>query len=74
MKNEKALNAFIEKIGKINERLETLRSYVDNHMECNPEEVNWGDVGSASHVLEQLDELISFLGINKKPATPAENK
>jgi hypothetical protein len=61
--NEKALNAFIGKIVEISERLELLRGYVDNHMECDSEDVNWGHVGSAGHVLEQLDELIEFLGI-----------
>jgi hypothetical protein len=61
--NEKALNAFIGKIGEISEKLELLRGYVDNHMECDPEDVNWGHVGSAGHVLEQLDEIIEFLGI-----------
>jgi len=63
--NDKALNAFIGKIGVINERLETLRLYVDDHMECDPDEVHWGHVGSAGHVLEQLDELVNFLGITK---------
>jgi len=61
--NEKALNAFVGKIGEINESLEALRGYMGNHMECAPEEINWGHVGSASHVLSQLNELIDFLGI-----------
>jgi hypothetical protein len=70
--NEKALAAFIGKIGEIHDRLELLRWFADNHMECDPEEVHWGHVGSAGHVLEQLNELIDFLGItkvNKETAT-----
>jgi len=63
--NEKALNAFISKIGEINDRLELLRRYADNHMECDPEEVNWGHVGSASHFLELLNELIDTFEITK---------
>jgi hypothetical protein len=69
---EEALNAFIGKIAEINDRLELLRWFVDNHMECVPEEVNWGHVGSASHVVEQLKELIDFLGITKR-ADEVEN-
>jgi len=64
--NEKALNAFIGKIAEINDRLELLRWYTDNHMECEPANINWGHVGSAAHVVEQLEELIDFLGITKQ--------
>jgi hypothetical protein len=63
--NEKALNAFIGKVAAIDGRLELLRGFMENHMECEPEEVNWGHVGSADHVLEQINELIDFLGIAK---------
>jgi len=63
--NEKALNAFIGRIVEINEKVETLRWFADNHMEIDPEEVNWGHVGSAAHVVELLDEIINFLGITK---------
>jgi hypothetical protein len=71
-KNEKALNAFTGKIAEINDRLELLRWFADNHGEYDPEKIHWGHVGSASHVVEQLQELIDFLGItkvNKKTAT-----
>ena len=63
--NEKALSNFIGKIGEIHDRLGILRDYADNHMECDPEEVNWGHVGTAGHIVNQLNELIEFLGITK---------
>ena len=63
--NDRILDAFIIKIGEINEKLETLRWYTENHMESSPEEISWGHVGTAEHILEQLDELIEFLGITK---------
>jgi len=63
--NEKALSNFIGKIGEIHDRLELLRWYADNHMDCQPEEVNWSHVGSAAHIVNQLNELIEFLGITK---------
>jgi len=65
-KNEKALDAFIGKIAEIADRLELLRWFADNHGGYNPDEVNWGHVGSAAHVVEQLEELIDFLGITKQ--------
>ena len=61
--NEKALDAFIGKVAEINKKLELLRGFMENHMDCDPEEVNWGHVGSAGHVVEELDNLINFLGI-----------
>ena len=71
----KALNTFIGKIGEINEKLETLRWYVDNHMESDPGDVNWGHVGSAAHVIEELDDLINFLGITgQRTETKKEGK
>jgi hypothetical protein len=63
MENEKALGAFIEKIGKINARIEALKNLAENHMNYEPETVNWGHVGSAAHVLEQLSEITDFLGL-----------
>jgi hypothetical protein len=55
--NEKALAAFIENIAGIQEHLEQLQNYVDNHMEYNPDEINWGHVGTAAHYLASLKQL-----------------
>jgi len=63
--NEKALDAFIGKIAEINDKVELLRWFVDNHGGYDPETVTWGHVGSAAHVVEQLGEIIDFLGITK---------
>jgi len=63
--NEKALAAFIGKIVEMNDKIELLRWYADNHMECQPEEITWSHVGSAGHAVELLQELIDFLGITK---------
>ncbi|MCL2093803.1 MAG: hypothetical protein FWH12_06375 [Treponema sp.] len=63
--NEDALNAFIGKIAEASEKAGTLSDFIQNHLGYSPEEVNWGHVGDAGHVLEQLDEILNFLGINK---------
>ena len=64
--NEKALAAFMEKIGNISEQLTELQEYVDNHMETSPKNVNWGDVGSAEKVIEDLNNIMAFLGLRKE--------
>ena len=62
--NEKALAAFIEKMGEVNNRIETLKHFCNDHMEFDPEGINWSHVGTAGHVLEQLTEITEFLGLN----------
>ena len=64
-KNDEALSAFIGKIAEAKEKIEALGDFVENHMGYSPDEVNWAHVGDAGHVLEQLDEILNFLGINK---------
>lgn len=43
--------------------VDTLRSAVENHMDVAPEEVNWGHVGSAKHLLQLIKEASEFAGI-----------
>ncbi len=56
-KNEKALENFIGQIGEIKERLAELEAFTDDHMGYNPEDINWGHVGTAGWFLERLTEL-----------------
>jgi hypothetical protein len=58
--NEKALFAFMEKVAEAKERLDELQRYVDDHMETSPDDVNWGDVGSAGYMVEKLIELTDW--------------
>ena len=55
--HEKALNKFMEQIGEINERLAELQAFTDEHMGYNPDDINWGHVGTAGWFLERLTEL-----------------
>ena len=58
MNNEKEVKMFIGIIGEINDRLDELKTFiVDNHMEYNPDDINWGHLGTASHYLKNLTEL-----------------
>jgi hypothetical protein len=65
MKNEKALDAYIATIAEINAKLAALTEQTENHLGHSPEEINWGHVGTAKHVLEQLTEITEFLGCDK---------
>jgi len=60
MMNEKALSEFIGRMGEARERLEELQTFVDDHMHTNPDEISWGDVGSARHLVEQLTQLTDW--------------
>lgn len=62
MKNDKALNAYIATIAEIKAKLDALTEQADDHLGHSPEEINWGHVGTAKHVLEQLNEITEFLG------------
>lgn len=65
MKNKKALDAYIATIAEINAKLATLTEQADNHLGHTSEEINWGHVGTAKHVLKQLAEITEFLGCDK---------
>lgn len=70
MKNskERALDAFMGTVGAINEKLEALQGYMDDHMYVGPDAVNWGHVGSAEHILQLLTEVCQFAGLEKEVA------
>ena len=55
--HETALGRFIGIIGEIDDRLEELKAFFGEHMEYNPEDINWGHVGTATYFLERLAEL-----------------
>ena len=58
---EKALGRFIGIIGKIHERLAEIQAFTDDHMGCNPDDINWADVGSAGWFLDKLTEMTDLI-------------
>ncbi len=61
-RNQKAaLAAFIGKKAEIDEMLARLQALSDDHFGFDPEAVNWGSVGSISHVASDLREITDFL-------------
>lgn len=63
MQNEKAVAAFLVAVSELRGQLEVLKYFVDNHMDVAPEDVNWGDVGTARHLLELVREAEAFVNL-----------
>ncbi len=55
--NDKALNAFIAAKTEIDAMLERLKALSDDHFETNPDEINWGDVGTLTHYASLLRQI-----------------
>jgi len=60
MKNEKALAEFMARVAEANTLLGELTSFMENHMETNSDDINWGDVGNAEYIVGQLTELTDW--------------
>ena len=55
--NRKALDAFIAKKVEIDTMLARLQALSDEHFEWNPDEINWGHVGTLGHYAELLTRI-----------------
>ena len=58
--NEHALNNFIAKTEQARELVLAIQAELDDCM--NIDNVNWGHVGDANHVLESLRDIARFMG------------
>ncbi len=56
--NSKALDAFVAAKLEIDSMLERLKALSDDHFETNPNEINWGHVGTLSHYRDKLREIL----------------
>ena len=54
---EAALSAFTAKKAEIDEMLTRLQTLSDDHFNCHPDEVNWGNVGTLEHYAGLLKRL-----------------
>lgn len=57
MTNDKALNAYIARVQEAAEALAQLQSYIDDHGDVTPEDVNWQHVGSMSQLAADINQL-----------------
>jgi len=56
-KREAAINAFIGKKAEIDDMLARLQSLSDEHFNCQPDEINWGHVGTLEHYASLLKRI-----------------
>jgi hypothetical protein len=54
---EAALSAFTAKKNQIDEMLTRLQTLSDDHFNCNPDEVNWVNVGTLEHYAGLLKRI-----------------
>ena len=54
---EAAINAFLGKKAEIDNMLARLQSLSDEHFNCNPDEINWGHVGTLEHYASLLKRI-----------------
>lgn len=52
-----AINAFIGKKAEIDNMLVRLQSLSDEHFNCQPDEINWGHVGTLEHYASLLKRI-----------------
>ena len=55
--NSKAIDAFLAAKFGIDAMLERLAVLSDDHFETNPDEINWGHVGTLNHYRDRLREV-----------------
>ncbi|MEI4234855.1 hypothetical protein [Roseovarius sp. D22-M7] len=54
---EAAMNAFIGKKAEIDEMLARLQALSDDHFDCHPDEISWGEVGTLEHYSSLLKRI-----------------
>ena len=54
---EAAINAFIGKKAEVDDMLARLQSLSDEHFNCQPDEINWGHVGTLEHYASLLKRI-----------------
>ena len=54
---ETALEAFLRKKAEIDAALLRLQGLSDDHFNCQPEDIHWGDVGTLAHHAELLRRI-----------------
>jgi hypothetical protein len=59
--NDKALDKFVTTIGECQKIVSDLQKAVDNHLDKDPDKINWADVGDAQRPLSDLREIREYV-------------
>lgn len=60
-KKESAQDAFIKNYSEIQDLMKKLNEANDEHFYTNPDNINWGDVGSLAEIKSKLKRLLEFI-------------
>ena len=61
----KAIDDFIATCWEIVEMCNRIADFHENHCEIGPDEVTWAHVSDNEHVIEQLREIMEFIGLEE---------
>lgn len=62
---EKIVNAFLARIQIANDLALSIMGKIDNHLDADPDAITWGNVADAGRLVESLNEIAEYLGIEK---------
>lgn len=72
MKNKTALQAFLRHLNSIEDSIKRIDGAAKDHFFTNPDDLNWGDVGSVEHYAHEL-KLICDQIFNEGEHAPENN-
>ncbi len=55
-----ALDAYLQRMAMIRDKIETLQQLADDHFGHDPEAIHWGHVGDLARVDQALDDLLAI--------------
>ena len=55
--NKKALDSFLATKARIDQMLARIQALSDDHFNTDPDEINWGDVGTLNHYASLLRQI-----------------
>ena len=55
--NEKALDSFLATKARIDQMLARIQTLSDDHFNTDPDEINWGNVGTLNHYASLLRQI-----------------
>ena len=61
--NETRKDIFVSKISRSSAKLANITEYVENHLNADPDNITYADIGDIENVLSKLKDIERFLGI-----------
>lgn len=55
------LDEFVKRLAKAESQVDYLKELIDDHLGYHPDDIRWDHVGSAEHLVDELEDIISFI-------------